>query len=176
MLYSRSIFVCFIYSNGYLGASLVAQWQRSHRIDPLVRKIPWRRKWQPTPIFLPEKSYGQKSLAGYSPWAHKRVGHDVATKQQQYITELSVIHVDIPEYSLSLTKGVINCLLKVEAILILFPFLIKFSSLINSLPTGTTQRDGMGREEGGRFRMGSTCIPVADSFRYLAKPIQYYKV
>ena len=35
-----------------------------------------------------------------------------------------------------------------------------------------TQRDGMGREEGGGFRMGNTCIPVADSFRYLAKPIQ----
>ena len=42
--------------------------------------------------------------------------------------------------------------------------------------TETTQRDGMGREEGGGFRMGNTCIPVADSFRYLAKPIQYCKV
>ena len=42
--------------------------------------------------------------------------------------------------------------------------------------TGTTQRDGMGREEGGGFRMGNTCIPVADSFRYLAKPTQYCKV
>ena len=42
--------------------------------------------------------------------------------------------------------------------------------------TGTTQRDGMGREEGGGLRMGNTCIPVADSFRYLAKPIQYCKV
>ena len=101
---------------------------------------------------------------GCSPWG-SRVGHDVVTKQQQqYLTELSVIHVDIPEHSLPLTKGVVNCLLKVEAILILFPFLIKFSSLINSLPTGTTQRDGMGREEGGGFRMGNTCIPVADSF------------
>ena len=39
--------------------------------------------------------------------------------------------------------------------------------------TGTTQRDGMGREEGGGFRMRNTCIPVADSFRYMAKPIQY---
>ena len=36
----------------------------------------------------------------------------------------------------------------------------------------STQRDGMGREEGGGFRMGNTCIPVADSFKYLAKPIQ----
>ena len=42
--------------------------------------------------------------------------------------------------------------------------------------TGMTQRDGMGREEGGGLRMGNTCIPVADSFRYLAKPIQYCKV
>ena len=42
--------------------------------------------------------------------------------------------------------------------------------------TGTTQRDGKGREEGGGFRMGNTCISVADSFRYLAKPIQYCKV
>ena len=38
------------------------------------------------------------------------------------------------------------------------------------------QRDGVGREEGGGFRMGNTGIPVADSFRYLAKLIQYCKV
>ena len=44
------------------------------------------------------------------------------------------------------------------------------------LGTGTTQRDGMGKEERGGFRMGNTCIPVVDSFRYLAKPIQYCKV
>ena len=42
--------------------------------------------------------------------------------------------------------------------------------------TGTTQRDGMGREEGGGFRMGNTCIPVVDSFRYLVKPIQYCNI
>ena len=42
--------------------------------------------------------------------------------------------------------------------------------------TGTTQRDGMGREEGGGFRMGNICIPVVDSFRYLAKLIQLCKV
>ena len=42
--------------------------------------------------------------------------------------------------------------------------------------TGTTQRDGMGREEGGGFRMGNTGTPVVDSFRYLAKLIQYCKV
>ena len=36
-----------------------------------VRKIPWRRKWQPTPVFLPGESQGQRSLAGYSPWDRK---------------------------------------------------------------------------------------------------------
>ena len=44
---------------------------RRHRrckFDPWVRKIHWRRKWQPTPVFLPGKSHGQRSLAGYSPW------------------------------------------------------------------------------------------------------------
>jgi len=35
--------------------------------DPWVRKIPWNRKWEPTPVFLPGESHGQRSLAGYSP-------------------------------------------------------------------------------------------------------------
>ena len=39
--------------------------------DPWVMKIPWRRKWQPTPVFLPGKSHGQRSLGGYSSWGHK---------------------------------------------------------------------------------------------------------
>ena len=36
------------------------------RFNPWVKKMPWRRKWQPTPIFLPVKSHGQRSLVGYS--------------------------------------------------------------------------------------------------------------
>ena len=39
--------------------------------DPCIRKIPWRRKWQPLPIFLPGKIRGQRSLTGYSPKGHK---------------------------------------------------------------------------------------------------------
>ena len=38
-----------------------------------VGKIPWRRKWQLTPVFLPGKFHGQKSLAGYSPWSHQEL-------------------------------------------------------------------------------------------------------
>jgi len=42
----------------------------------LIGKIPWRRKWQLTPVILPGKPYGQKSQVGYSLWDHKRVRHD----------------------------------------------------------------------------------------------------
>ena len=55
---------------------------RRHRVNPWVRKIPWRRAWQPTPAFLPRESHGQRSLVSYSPWAHKRVRHNLVTKQQ----------------------------------------------------------------------------------------------
>ena len=41
-------------------------------INPGVRKIPWRRKWQPTSVFLPGKSHGRRSLVGYTPWGTKR--------------------------------------------------------------------------------------------------------
>ena len=59
-------------------ASLVAQTVKAsaynvggHRFNAWVGKIPWRRKWQPTPVFLPQKSHGQRNLVGYSPWGCK---------------------------------------------------------------------------------------------------------
>ena len=39
--------------------------------DLWIKKIPWIKEWQPTPVFLPEESHGQESLAGYSPWDRK---------------------------------------------------------------------------------------------------------
>ena len=42
------------------------------RFDPWVGKIPWRKKWQPTPVFLPEETYEQRNLVGYSPWGCKK--------------------------------------------------------------------------------------------------------
>ena len=44
---------------------------RRRRLDPWVGKIPWRRKWLPTPVFLPGEFHGQRSLVSYSPWGHK---------------------------------------------------------------------------------------------------------
>ena len=53
--------------------TLARTWKRLKRcrFDPWVWKIPWRRKWQPTLVFLIGKSDGQRSLAGYSPWGLK---------------------------------------------------------------------------------------------------------
>ena len=56
---------------------------KRHRFDPWFGKIPWSRKRQAAPVFLPGKFLGQKSLAGYSPWGHRRVGHNLVTKEQQ---------------------------------------------------------------------------------------------
>ena len=58
------------FPGGASGKESVCQCRRHKtvRFDPLVGKIPWRRAWQPTPVFLPGESQGQRSLAGYSPW------------------------------------------------------------------------------------------------------------
>ena len=90
-LFSLSLF----YSTGYLVSSLwvhteeqqvlsFVSWWLSHKeptfqgrrckrcdFDPWVGRIPWRRKWQATLVFLPGKSHGQRSLVGYSPWGCK---------------------------------------------------------------------------------------------------------
>ena len=56
-------------------------------------------------------------------------------------------------------------------------FILAFiSNILGGGCTGTAQRDGLGREEGGGFGMGNAGIPVVGSFRYLAKLIQYCKV
>ena len=48
---------------------------KNHGFNPWIGKIPWRKKWQPAPVFLPGESHGQRSMAGYSPWGD-RVRHD----------------------------------------------------------------------------------------------------
>ena len=53
--------------------------KRHLQFDPWVRKIPWRRAWQPTSVFLPGESYGQRSLEGYSPLGHKESDTTEAT-------------------------------------------------------------------------------------------------
>ena len=56
---------------------------RRRGFNPWAGEIPWRREWLPTPVFLSGESQGQRDVVTYSPQGHKRVGHDLATKQQQ---------------------------------------------------------------------------------------------
>ena len=75
----------YIYIRGLPGASVVKNLPaipetcRRRRFDAWVAKIPWRRKWQPTPVFLSRESHGQRNLGDYSPWG-LRVRHNWATE------------------------------------------------------------------------------------------------
>ena len=67
---------------GFPGGTVVKNFPvkcRRHRFDPWVRKIPWNRKWQPILVSLLEKFHGQRILAGYSPWGHKKSDTTEAT-------------------------------------------------------------------------------------------------
>ena len=57
-----------------------------------VGTIPWRRKWQPIPVFLPEISHGQRSLAGYNPKGLREVGHGWVTKHDMNTTKVLLMH------------------------------------------------------------------------------------
>ena len=63
----------------------------SGSIPAWVRKILWRRVWQPTPVFLPGECHGQRSLVGYNPWGRIRVGHnwsDLARSQRERLRRI----------------------------------------------------------------------------------------
>ena len=64
------------FPGGASGKGIACQCRRCRRFwrlqfNPWVGKIPWRRAWHPTPVFLPGESHGQRSLAGYSPQGHQ---------------------------------------------------------------------------------------------------------
>ena len=68
------------YPRWFSGKESTCQCRKARRrgFSPWVRKILWRRKWLPTPVFLPGKSHRQRSLVGYSLWGYKTVEHDWA--------------------------------------------------------------------------------------------------
>ena len=77
--------------------------------DSWVRKILWRRKWQSTPVFLPGKSHGQRSLAGYSPWGCRRVGHNLGFSNMWTVNfemfKLVLGKAEEPDIKLSTSAG-----------------------------------------------------------------------
>ena len=72
---------------------------RRLRFDPWVGKFLWRRKWQPTLVFLLEKSHGQSSLVNYSPWGHKesdrteRLSAHAWTVREVLLAVLNAFHI-----------------------------------------------------------------------------------
>ena len=65
---------------------------RETGFNPWVRKILWRRKWQPTPVFLPEESHGWRSLAGYNPWGREK--SDTSLTRKSY-GSLSIFFMNV---------------------------------------------------------------------------------
>ena len=91
LFYSYYFMVCMGLPWWLSGKESTCQCRRQ-RFNPWVGKISWRRKWQPTLVFLSGKSHEQRSLAGYSPWGCKRVRHDLVTKQQQW--HIVILYID----------------------------------------------------------------------------------
>ena len=73
-----------VFPGGASGKEPACQCRRRKRLgfDPWVGKISRRRAWQPTPVFLPEESHGQRSLTGHSPWGCKESDTAEATNAQ----------------------------------------------------------------------------------------------
>ena len=92
---------CCCLPKGHCGKESTCQCRRSHRsgFDPWVGKIPWRRKGQPTLVFLPGKSQGQRSLEGCSTWGRKEsdtteCAHTAPTpNKQSYSCDLKDHHL-----------------------------------------------------------------------------------
>ena len=94
--------------------------------NPWVGKIPWRRAWQPTPVFLPGASHGQSSLVGYSPEGHKDSGHDWATNTFTFMhnTQTDKLAIEtMVSASITKKKFFLICLLDVfESLLSLWQY------------------------------------------------------
>ena len=90
ILYITIFFVNYTSIGGFPGGSVVKNppANAGDKVWSMGQEDPWRRKWQPRPVFSSGEFHGQRSLVGYSPQGCKRVGHDLATKQQNTSIEL----------------------------------------------------------------------------------------
>ena len=91
------VIISFFYGlpRWYSGKESACQHRRHNRrgFNPWVRKIPWSRKWQPSPVFLPGKFQKQRSLAGYSPWGCKEL--DMTEWLRTHIYNILFIHLSV---------------------------------------------------------------------------------
>ena len=103
MPYSRSLLIYFIYSSVYIYRLpwWLSSWEsacqcRRLRFDPWVRKIPWRRKWLPAPVFLPGKFHGQRNLEVCSPWGHRQSD---TTERLSTHTHTQAVYIALPVFT-----------------------------------------------------------------------------
>ena len=104
-LFQKTLVALGGFPGGTSGKEPACQCRRHKRggFDPCVGKIPWRRARQPTPVFLPGESHGQRSLVGYSPWVCKESDTTEATLHACTCgTEVLVLHNIKVDCSLSL--------------------------------------------------------------------------
>ena len=78
----KSVHLCLCFQAALVIKNSPANAGRRKRCEfhPWVEKIPWRKKWQPTPVFLPGETHGQRSLVDYSPWGDKELDMTKVTK------------------------------------------------------------------------------------------------
>ena len=95
------------------------------RLNPWVRKIPWRREWQPTSVFLPGESHGWRSLEGYSPRGHK----------ESDMTELLTHNHKRGDERLIQIKTIKQCCKKLKHIQRHIPYPLDFILLKISIPS-----------------------------------------
>ena len=106
--YLTYFFIILTFCSSTFWASLVAQTVKNlpatqeSWFDLWVGKIPWKREWLPTPVFLPGEFHGQRSLVGYNPWGRKESGHEWVTNTQKlkYENHIVKLHVEIRSSSL----------------------------------------------------------------------------
>ena len=93
-LCTRDLVYIHLFPGGASGKEPACQRTRSKRcgFDPWVGKIPWRRAWQPTAVFLPGETHGQRSLVGYSSWGCKE--SDITELTQNPHTNFLALYTD----------------------------------------------------------------------------------
>ena len=133
---------------GFPGGSVVEGFarqcrrHREHRFDPWIGKILWGRKCQPTPVFLPGETLGQRSLASYSPWGH---WHDWMTEHRCQLSPASSYLRDLWESKASpwfqqipqsrlLYGSLIPCICRMPPLHLMIHITITPSSLLSLIP------------------------------------------
>ena len=113
------------FPGGLSGKEPTCQCRRHKRpgFDPWVGKIPWRRAWQPTPVFVPGESKERRWLAGYSPWGHKESDTTEVTWHWYCLRIVILLERDVnisPIYGVLLVlcvlvkKPFLSCLLEIS--------------------------------------------------------------